>query len=211
MASSTDSQSQGRARRIMGKNFLGIEDVRLHLGVRFTAQQLERLSVVPFSTQTLKECRKTHLLFPGYPFCIRDLFNRFPILFSQCWNIRWFWYQAFVTHGRVIPLWHLLRKTAVPGSMGKSLNLETLLSHQEALPSAWDLTYAVILAYRARGERLLESIFLRCSSEWPDGAPVFVGDTSFCFGDLLLDSPGLCYTSYRHANPLFGIAASRLF
>src|SRR3989344_7080599 len=64
---------QKLARAIMGRNFLGIEEVSQHLGVTFSDKQRAQLAEVPFAEATLQECKDTHILVAGYPLSVLDV------------------------------------------------------------------------------------------------------------------------------------------
>ncbi len=50
------------AHKIMGRNFLGVEEVSKYFGAIYTHTQLEYLSDIPFPERTLRECKDTHIL-----------------------------------------------------------------------------------------------------------------------------------------------------
>ncbi len=60
-------------RAIMGTNFLGEAEIAKAYSVKWTKAQLEKLSVIPFSEETLRDCKDTHVLFAGFPLSINDI------------------------------------------------------------------------------------------------------------------------------------------
>jgi hypothetical protein len=72
--------------------------------------------------------------------------------------------------------WHLVRKTPVSNSTSKTwLEQQAILSKDEETPTARVMIYTMIGHYLATGERLFESIYVRCSDVDSGGLRVCVG------------------------------------
>jgi hypothetical protein len=164
--------TQNRAREIMGRNMFGIEEALEYFGISplcRSTNTLSHLVKVPFTEETLKECRETHILvaiFPTSIVDIRDLIGGEPFCDYR---------QAFA-NDRGQANWHLVRKAPVKNSTSKTWNAQqTLLAHNEKTPEARVLVYAFIGHLMATGKQLFENVYVRCSNIDSDGRHVDVG------------------------------------
>jgi hypothetical protein len=66
--------SPGRARRIMGRNYFGIEEAVRHFGAKPSAQDIATLSEIPFTGETLTKCKDSHVLVAVLPVSIDDIY-----------------------------------------------------------------------------------------------------------------------------------------
>lgn len=167
--------SQKRAREIMGRNYFGIEEAIRHFGVNPSRQQLAALSEVPFTEATLEECKNTHVLAAVFPLSILEI--RGKILGNQrlFYNQDWYNRESFAKDRREAE-WHLVRKTLVPNSTGKTWNEQrALLAKNEETPTARVMVYTIIGHFLVTGERLFENIYVRCSDVDSVGLRVLVG------------------------------------
>ena len=102
---------QQRAREIMGKNFLGIEEVSEHYGIVFGNEQLARMSRIPFLGATLEACKDTHMLVAGFPMTILEIraktSKNSKTFYSQ--GNTWYDKQVFAANERVRLRWYLIR------------------------------------------------------------------------------------------------------
>ena len=171
--------SQIRAREIMGKNCLGIEEAVRHFGATFTDEQLASLAEIPFSEAVLEECKNTHVLVAGFPMSILNIRAKAPSKKPKTfysYKDAWYNTQAFAKDEKVEVRWYLIRKEAVAGSTSKTYGEQTaMLSAHEEVPRACELVYAVVLYFMATGERLFPSIYVRTVSLDSDGSRVYVG------------------------------------
>ncbi len=152
-----------KAHQIMGPGFVGVETVAQHLNVRFLDNQLERLSSIPFSENTLLECQKTHILAPGYPLSIRELRQRSPSGLIHPAQNPWYGEMSFATVETVALRWYLMRAGTLPESQDKTLEEQKSLLDHEETPRACELIYVTILHYLVSGIRLFNSgEFVRC-------------------------------------------------
>ena len=178
--------SQIRAREIMGKNFLGIEEAIRHYSAAYTEEQLAALAEIRdedgniITEAELEECKNTHLLVAGFPMTIVDIRKKAPSkkpekAFSSYKNARYNT-QAFATEEMVGLCWHLIRKTAAGGSFSKIYQNQTaLLGPKDYVPRACDLVYAVILYFMVTGERLFANGYVRTATLDSVGLRVSVG------------------------------------
>ena len=145
-----------KARQIMGRSFVGVEEVAQHLSIRFRDDQLGHLAKVPFSENTLNQCRETHVLAPGYPLSIRELRQRLPSGLIDPDQDPWYGKTAFAVQERVGPRWYLMRASILPESTDKTLEEQKSLLENEEVPHACELVYVTILHYLVNGIRLFD-------------------------------------------------------
>jgi len=154
------------ALEIMGRNSFSIADVRKAFGIDPSEPQLTTLSNVPYTENTLKECKDTHVLVAVFPFSIvnmRELVLRetADMVFSPK-----FWYKSepfALSLGETI--WQLIRKAPVPQSYLKTLDEHEniFMSKDDIMPKARVLVYTIVGFYLAKGERMFENVYARCS------------------------------------------------
>jgi hypothetical protein len=147
------SLTQEEARDIMGRNFLGTKEVEEHFG-ELSPEQEEALTIIPFSKETLEECKDTHILVADIGLSIMDLkkLKKCKGLFH---NQTWYENESFAKLTQQ-PSWRLIRKTPVENSLNKSWEeQQSLLNHQtEEVPFARQVVYTASLYRLATGERI---------------------------------------------------------
>lgn len=197
--------SQKRARKIMGRNYFGIEEVIRHFWVNPSKQQLAALAEVPFTEATLEECKNTHVLVTVLPLSILEIRGKVPGDQRLFYNQDWYNKESFAKD-REEAEWHLVRKTPVNNSTSKTWNEQkALLAKNEETPTARVMVYTIIGHFLATGERLFEHICVRCSDVDSDGFRVDVGyfdsvglDVNFDWDDSRHDDIGVA--SARKSN-----------
>ncbi len=189
-----DSESQAKARAIMGKNFLGLEEVRRGYGIALPAPQLAE---IPFSEETLQAYKDTHVLVAGGALSVNEIRE---IVESAFYDTDWYNCEPFANDKKVSVRWYLLRKEPVPESRCKTYDLQTALLKDEEVPFACEVIYMVILYWLMHRERLLPYVYVRCQDKGSDGDRVYVGNFDSdgfdvddhwddgCYGDLGLAS-----------------------
>ncbi|MBI2041628.1 MAG: hypothetical protein HYT20_01230 [Candidatus Nealsonbacteria bacterium] len=163
--------SQKRARKIMGRNFFGVEEAIKHFGVNPTRQQLAVLSEIPFSEAVLEQSKNTHVLAAVFPLSILEIRGKADSMFySQDWYNK----ESFAKE-RGEASWQLVRKTPVDNSTSKNWSeQQALITKDDEVPSAQVMVYTII-GHLATGERLFEHIYVRTSSVVSGGSRVSVG------------------------------------
>ena len=168
------SLTQEQAREIMGRNFLGTKEVEEHFG-KLSPEQEESLSIIPFSKETLESCKDTHILVADIGLSImgiKKLKNCKGLLCDQDW------YEAedFAKHTDQ-PSWRLIRKTPVENSFGKTWSEQQVLldPKTEEVPLTRQLIYTILLYFRATGEKLFETDWVRTNDVEAAGLLVHVG------------------------------------
>lgn len=181
------TMSQKRVREIMGRNMFGVEEAIKYFEVNPSRQQLAALSEVPFTESTLEECKNTHVLVAVFPMSILDIRGKVERKLFHGHADAWYNKQAFAKDRGEVG-WHLVRKTSVKNSTSKTWDeQQALLGKNDETPNARVMVYTIIGYFLLTGERLFESIYVRCSDVDSFGARVCVGS---------FDSYGLDVRSY---------------
>lgn len=202
------SASVTRAKEIMGKNFLGVEEGMKMFGVEITKRQQSFMNTVPFSETTLTACKDTHILVAVMPLSIVQIRAKaaemkLPKDVKRLFcNQDWYDNQQFAAQSEFE--WRLIQKTSVSDSTSKNWEEQQKLldTKTEETPTAQAVVYTMIGFFLKTGERLFERIYVRTSSLDSDGGRVYVGD---------FDADGLDVGhdwDYRRGDDL-GVAASR--
>ena len=189
------------AAEILGAgNMLGILDVERHYRRPYSEHELRALAAIPFSEETLRACKDTHVLVAGAPLSINQMRELADSIFCPGdWCNR----EPFANDKKVVVRWYLLRKEPVPESRSKTYGQQTALLKDEEVPFACEMTYLIILHWLTHRERLLPHVFVRCQDKESDGDRVDIGgfgDVGFFLG---------CYPDSGHENRL-GLASSVL-
>jgi hypothetical protein len=169
------SLTQEEARKIMDLNFLGTKEVEEHFG-ELSLEQQEALSIIPFSKETLEECKDTHILVADIGLSIVDIgkLEYCKELFYD--GISYFEKQSFATDIEQ-PSWRLIRKTPVEDSIDKTWEgQQALLNPQtDEVPSARQVVYTITLHFCATGYQLFENFFVRTNDVDPNDNSVSIG------------------------------------
>lgn len=174
--------SQARAKEIMGKNFLGVEEGMKLFGIRLSRRQFAYMSEIPFSEATLTACKDTHILVAVLPLAIVQIRSYTAAMKlskgqkSFFYKHDWYDRQAFANEVGQLE-WRLVRKTPVENSTSKTWQQqqELLDSKIEETPMAQVMVYTIIGHFLNTGERLFEKVYVRTSSLDSDGDRVGVG------------------------------------
>lgn len=196
--------SHKRAKDILGKNFISIDEVKKYLGTTFSGKDVEKLAEIPWSEETLESVKDTHILLPGHPLSILEIREKAPKKTFYSYGDAWYNNQSFATKEKVELRWYLIRKDIQPNSTSKTYQEQlALLSKQEENPKAVEMVYAMTLFWLARKEKLFTERWARCADLGSDGSRVFV---NFCDGRLSVNS----YWG-DNRNGSLGVASSRKF
>jgi hypothetical protein len=174
------TKSYHDAKVIMGRNFLGIEEVEQAFGVKYSSGDRAKLAQVPFDEVTLKTCAKTYVLVAGFPMSINDIRQKVrgnaARLFYSALGDAWFEREQFAQIA-VGVRWFLLRKEPVQNSTSKTYGeQEGLIPQNEEIPFARDVVFATVALFVITGERLFENVYVRCRDVSSGGRRVLVGD-----------------------------------
>lgn len=178
--------SQEKAREIMGKSFLGIEEIKKCFNVVFSERDLQVLGDIPFSENTLEECKDLYILVADFGISILDIREMHPGLFSS--EKPWFFNETF-SHKRDRPSWRLVMNVLIPGSTEKTWKEQQgLINPHDEIPEARVMTYAMVSWYLVTQKKMFEGYILRTSSLTLEGTHAVVGRR---------DSSGLLQFSFR--------------
>ena len=176
------STSQKRARKIMGKNFFGVEDAVKHFGVQMglhIPSQPDYLREVPWSEEVLVSCRNTHILVAVFPVSVLGIYSRSRVreILDLFLNFDWHC-MPFANYGGEIA-WQLMLKTPVARSTYITwAEQQTLLSRDEEIPTTQVIVYAIASHFLVSGERLFKDVYVHGSDRGKSGSFVGVGNFS---------------------------------
>jgi hypothetical protein len=181
--------TQEQARDIMGRNFLGTEEVKKYFG-ELSPEQEEALSIIPFSKETLEECKDTHILVADIGLSIMDMvgLKNYKGLFHKN-----HWYKNYLFSNLTQQSsWRLIQKTPVEDSFNKNWEEQQALldPKNEKVPLARQVVYTMILRFLATGEWLFEKVHVRIRNSDADSVGVRVSVGYFDKGGLSIDDWG---------------------
>jgi DNA-directed RNA polymerase subunit RPC12/RpoP len=200
-----------QVKEIMGNNFLGPERLNKCFNIQLTKEELLK---IPFSDETLEECKDTHILFlginhdkEGKPLTI----NRFREMFPADGQPKFYsyksWYdnEKFATKETPEFRWYLIRKLILEESRDKTYEKQQkLLKENEEIERAVVYIYGMLLMFKATGKRLFEHDWVWCRDVNSGGKRVHING---------FNSNGLNINNYwddNHNNNL-GLAPSRKY
>jgi hypothetical protein len=180
--------SHDAARAIMGNNFFGVEEAIKYLKVNPSRQALAYLAEIPFTEEVLRSVQKTHVLVAVFPISLYDLRDVCkkdgdPVSYWERWWLspegRHPWDQAaLIGRAQCHIGWRLISKTPVEPPRERSWWSKPFTAKEEeifrAVPDMATVLYSIVAHYKATGERLFESCFVKCLSR-PFGDTPFIG------------------------------------
>lgn len=179
------SEDEIGARQIMGKNFLGLEEVIEYLGITPTPEEWNQVSIIPYSKETLEEYRDSHFLFLGVsqdnlgnPLTIKRMAEMIPSARGQkifCGRIAES-YQCKKATTQTTPdlRWYLIKKSTTKESKGQPYDeQEKLLANTEYREKAVVYVYMTVLAFASRGETLFEKETVWCQDGYDGPNPSY--------------------------------------
>ena len=172
------TQSQDRARKIMGKNMLGLFEVAKYF-LHLTEEQEAALAEVPFSKKTLHTCSSTHVLVADLGLSISDVNEKSNQGVFQRDKTTWDWRndEKVREENDDVACWRLIRKTPIEKCTNLSWkDQQAYVLMTAEIPSARQFVYMVVLYRLATGERLYKHIYLRTSSFSSRDNRILVGD-----------------------------------
>lgn len=144
------------AQRILGKNFIGVDEAASQLLTAVSSGERRALQTVPWSEEVLQAKKRGWVLFPGLSLTIADFYQKFPNLFEEDGDLAC--PEAnYIKTTQPEPRWCLMSKRVVRRS---------LLEKLERQPLAVEVTAMVILFYLTRGTRLLRSRLVWCQDRF---------------------------------------------
>jgi len=173
-------QGVDRVRLILGTDFILPDEIAEARGVSYAEDQIQHLMDAIPSEDVLHWLKANNFcLLPGpaNPMSLLDVRSLEPKLF---YSKTGGWYvdqkEKFAREDKANCEWLAIRKEPVPNSTRKSWNEQVaLLSKDERVPNAGELSWFITTYYKVRGVRLLETIYVRTSSMGSDGGHVVLG------------------------------------
>jgi hypothetical protein len=158
-------RTETEAAQIMGReNVPSVLDVLRHFQTPYTPIQLQSLSVIPFTAETLRGCRNTHILVPGHTLNLEDLRRLHP---EQFYDLEWLHQKALHRRNRGQPRWYLLRKTVAPNTLSIRRRKQLArLGPQEEVPRICEMAYMLVLHQLVHQSHLFEGVYGNCSDSW---------------------------------------------
>lgn len=203
----TGEQKYKLARAILGNDFISPKEATEAWGFAYTKVQLQQFAETLPDVKVLQWLREhNYALIPGpaEPKALLDVRSMQPAHF---YSKKGGWYandgETFSRNDKVAVKWLALRKDAVPNSFGKNWEEQTaLLSTDEYVPNAGEVSWGVATYYKVRDIYLLPNFYVRTSSVNSGGARVVLG--SFVSRGLAV---GSCFGGGRDGN--LGVASAR--
>jgi len=179
MKKENEPEAVKAARKIMRKNFFGVEEAVKHFGVNPTSQQLAALSEIPFSEDMLEKSNDTHILVAVFPLSIIEIRDKVERKLFYKHEDAWYNEQPFAKeHGEVG--WQLVRKTPADNSITKNLQeQQALFDKDDEVPTAQVMVYTIIGHILTTGEHLVERKYAYTSSVDSGGNRIYVSDVGF--------------------------------
>ena len=209
-----------KARKLMDKNFLGIERAKLRFGKDVFAENEKELSEMVFSKNFLERYKSTHILAAVPSLSINDIRDKFSKLDIQneagrkveLFNSD---YEYFRYHNgrefakrRGPASWRLVRKSKLPNSQSKTWKEQkALLSVGQYVPDARIIIYITIAYYLERKIKLFKDCFIRTADTYTsrDSSQVVVKNLANDNGLALL-----CWNNLIHISDLGCAVAQEL-
>lgn len=199
------------ARRIMGRNFIGIGQVEKTLGMHSSGKNRARFRAIPFSREVLEEDPHGTILIAGVGLSISELYTGAirtnPHLFDSIDDF-WFLMERVATNSVVDNSWYLMKRRVSPESLGKTYReCFAMLKEGEVLPRVCEIFYIVLLYYLATHKYLFRGFYPFCQE--------MIGDSHLLVGFFRKDSNGPPnYLDIRHYNgvtqsPQMGIVSMK--
>lgn len=149
------------AEQLFGPNFIGIDVVQKHLRP-LSMEEKRKLMVIPFSIETLSECKDSHLLVADIGISIEEI-----DAITESELIDLYHSDQFVDEEHFVETlhfmertenvgWRLIEKNAWEGMTGKSYKVQkSRMRKDEELPSPRELAYASV--FSKEGERSIRT------------------------------------------------------
>jgi hypothetical protein len=170
------------ARKIMGPNFLGMEELQ-SVAQEFPVMAPSSICSIPYTIQELEVYARDYILVlgvdritPNSPLNLLSLRHRYgvnPDVLEPCfYNQDWYLQEEFAMT-TLENKWYLLRKTVLPAT--RSLLPDEILNRGIHFPSAILCAYTFFFFYFVRKEFLWYHDFIWCSDTDHNGDRIYVG------------------------------------
>ena len=177
------------AKKIMGKNFIGLEElksIRGKMGIKIPVEMKSHLPFIEFSEEILEKHKNDCILILGIPFFkdgtlltitkMRSHFGIDPEKSEPCfYNQDWYENESFVNKNSFHMGWYLIKKKVYEEFRGKSISEIRFLS-QILLPEAVLCCYVFFCSYLINNELLWKNDFVWCSDVDANNDSIYVGN-----------------------------------
>lgn len=162
--------SEGDAVKLMPDNLLSLQAWCDLFEPNLSYLEKRELSMIPFSKETLAECRDTHYLIPGYPMTAMEITERFSGTVFHTIRTCFAGHKA-VEEDKVRLGWYLVRKQPLAvegfkyhqwsdqqpdGKRSPQDWRDSVVSESEFQPSVAELVYCIVLCHEAFGVDILQ-------------------------------------------------------
>lgn len=178
-----------RAKEIMGKNFIGPDElfsIKDQLGISF--QNVHNIPTIPFPEDFLISLKDSAVLILAVPFYkdnspltilkLRKHFGWDPSISEPCfYNQDWYLKEPLANASPPKLNWYLLSKNLLEKSRGKAPDIiERIIPDKQKIPTAFLCSFVFFSYYiHTRGEILWKNDYLWCSDTDHYGDQIFVG------------------------------------
>jgi len=199
------SKNEEVARMILGDDIVFPDEIAEARGLSYTDAKLKHFADTMPSEEALRWCKANGYAIVAGPPSPMGLLEVRSLKSEHFYSKAGGWYEgyAFGNDDKAQTEWLAIRKEPVPNSFNQNWNEQLrLLSKDEQVPNAGEMSWFITTFYEVRGVRLFEKVYVRTSSVASGGDCVGVGD---------FDEDGLNVNNYWDDNRNYniGLAASR--
>lgn len=207
-----------QAKEIMGKNFIGVEEIlKVAEWTDFPKKQEDygTIPAIPYSPDFLKSVREEYLLILGVPVdenrnpltlnVLRNFYGIDPTIKEPCfYNQDWYLREEFANKTTLELKWYLIRKKVIEDTRGKRPEeiVESMKKGQE-FPSALLTAHTFFLYYLLNKEKLWETDFVWCEDKEGNGDRIYTGRYTDPRG---INKSGFNIHRHLSIRPAYGLA-----
>ncbi len=182
--------SADQAKKIMGKNFIGVGEILKVAEFTNLPKKQEdygTIPLIPYSTDFLKTLQEDYILILGFPFdenkapltlnALRNFYGIDPAIKEPCfYNQDWYLREEFANKTTLELKWYLICKKVIEDTRGKRPEeiVESMKKGQE-FPSALLTAHTFFLYYLLNKEKLWETDFVWCEDKEGNGDRIYTG------------------------------------
>jgi hypothetical protein len=204
-----------RAKKIMGENFIGLEElvsIKKEMGIHIPDNSLEILPKIDFPEDLLERCKNDYLLILGIPFYkdgseltivkMREHFGCDPEKSEPCfYNQDWYLHEEFSNKVTFEFSWYLIKKEIEENFRGKIIDDSYLTAQQKVLPSSLLCAYTFFCCFYIKGQYIWQNDFVWCNDHDSNDDQIYVGRY---FDQKKNAKPGFSIHRYLKINKNYG-------
>ncbi len=217
-----NTSSIDQAKEIMGKNFIGAEEIiKVAEWTNLPKKQEDYGTIppIPYGTDFLKSLQGDYILILGFPFdenrapltlnALRDFCGIDPAIKEPCfYNQDWYLREEFANKTTLEHRWYLISKKVIEDTRGKRPEeIMENIGKEQGFPSAILTAYTFFLYYLLNKERLWEIDFLWCSDKDGNGDRIYTGRYTDPRG---MNKNGFNIHRHLSIRPAYGLAPQRV-